>query len=66
METFELRKSSDGRYYFTFRASSGQPIVESMRYESRRRALDAIEQLRRCAQSAPIDDHTGDPAPRAS
>lgn len=60
METFELRKSSDGRYYFTFRASSGQPIADSMRYETRRRALDAIEQLRRRAHDAPIDDHTGD------
>lgn len=62
METFELRRSSDGRYYFTFRASSGQAIADSMRYASRRRALDALDQLRRGAGSAPLEDHTGDPA----
>lgn len=61
METFELKRSADGKYFFTFRASSGQPIADSMRYESRRRALDAIEQIRRRARDALIDDRTGDP-----
>lgn len=58
MDTFELRQSSDGRYFFTFRASNGQAIADSMRYATKNRALDAIETLRRHARSAALDDQT--------
>jgi len=61
METFELRRTQDGRYFFTFRASSGQAISDSIRYPSKRHALDAIEQVRRHAREAVLVDMTRDP-----
>jgi uncharacterized protein YegP (UPF0339 family) len=58
METFELRRTREGRYFFTFRASSGQAIVDSIPYPSKRHALDALEQIRRHAREAPMVDRS--------
>ena len=60
MDTFELRNGADGRYYFTFRTSAGDAIADSLRYTSRRHALDALDLLRRNAYRAPIEDRTGE------
>ena len=61
METFELKRSADRRYYFTFRAGNGQAIADSALYETKRSALDAIELLRRHAREAYLDDRTVEP-----
>lgn len=58
VETFELKRSADHRYYFTFRAGNGQAIADSALYETKRSALDAIELLRRHAREAYLDDRT--------
>lgn len=63
METFELRRTNDSRYFFTFRAGNGQPIADSQIYETKRSALDAIEVLRRHAPDAFLDDRTADTEP---
>lgn len=59
MERFELLRSSGARCYFTFRASDGEPVVDSMRYETELHAPDALDLLRRHAREAAIDDQTG-------
>lgn len=48
---FELKKSSDEKYYFNLKAGNGQIILSSQRYASRASAEQGIESVRKNAAS---------------
>ena len=49
-----------GEYRITPKAADGEPIAVSEGYESKRRALNGIESVRRNAPDAPVDEPTAD------
>ena len=55
---FELYKDRAGKYRFRLKASNGQVIAASERYNSRASALNGIESIRKNAPKAPVDDQT--------
>jgi uncharacterized protein len=46
---FELKKASDGQFYFNLRASNGKVILTSERYTDKSRAKKGIESVRKNA-----------------
>lgn len=46
---FEIKKSSNGQFQFTLKASNGQAVLASEQYKERRGALRGIESVRRNA-----------------
>lgn len=49
---FELKKSSNGQFQFTLKASNGQTILSGEQYKEKRGALRGIESVRK---NSPID-----------
>lgn len=49
---FELKKSSNDKYYFSLLASNGQVILTSEMYESKPSALNGIESVKKNAADA--------------
>ena len=49
---FELKKSSNDKYYFSLLASNGQVILTSEMYESKASALNGIESVKKNAADA--------------
>lgn len=52
MGHFELKKASDGQYYFTLHAANGQVILKSEMYKARESALNGIESVKKNAPDA--------------
>lgn len=50
---FELRKSSNDRYYFNLKAGNGEIILSSEMYETKSSAENGIESVKK---NAPLDD----------
>ena len=55
---FELYKDRAGKYRFRLKASNGQVIAASERYNSKTSALNGVESIRKNAPKAPVDDQT--------
>jgi len=55
MDSFEIRKTRDGKYQFTLVAGNGHVIVNSILYASNRSVISAIESMRKYAREARID-----------
>lgn len=49
---FELRKSSNDQFYFSLKASNGEPILASETYKSKASAENGIQSVK---TNAPID-----------
>lgn len=49
---FELRKSSNGQYYFNLKAANGEPLLSSEMYISKSGAENGIRSVR---ENAPFD-----------
>ena len=47
--TFEIRKASDGQFYFRLKADNGQVILASEMYQTKASALNGIEAVRTSA-----------------
>lgn len=50
---FEVKKASNGQFYFHLKASNGQVILASEQYKEKRSALGGIESVRK---NAPLDN----------
>ncbi len=53
MGTFELKKASDGQFYFRLKAGNGETILSSEMYKARDGATNGIESVKK---NAPLDD----------
>ncbi|HYU30874.1 MAG TPA: YegP family protein [Thermoanaerobaculia bacterium] len=49
---FEVKKASDGQFYFNLKASNGRVILTSERYTDKRSAQKGIESVRKNAGNA--------------
>lgn len=52
MGTFELKKASDGQFYFRLKAGNGETILSSEMYKAKDSATNGIESVKK---NAPID-----------
>jgi uncharacterized protein YegP (UPF0339 family) len=59
--TFELYQDKSGAYRFRLKASNGQVIASSERYERKGGALSGIDAVRQNAADANVDDQTPSP-----
>lgn len=50
--TFELKKASDGQFYFNLKAGNGQVILKSEMYKARASAENGIESVKKNAPLA--------------
>ena len=50
---FELKKSTNDKFYFTLKAGNGEPILGSEMYEAKASASGGIESVRK---NAPLDE----------
>lgn len=55
---YDLRKSSDGQYYFNLVASNGEPVATSERYTTKSNAERGIDAVRRAASTTKVEDNT--------
>ena len=53
---FEIRRSSDGQFYFVLKAENGEIIARSERYASKQGARNGIDSVRRNAPSSEVVD----------
>jgi uncharacterized protein YegP (UPF0339 family) len=58
MARFAIYPSSDGQYYFIFRASNGEIIVTSETYTTKAAAQNGIAALKRSVAEADVLDMT--------
>ncbi len=49
---FEIKKSSDGQFYFNLKASNGKVILTSERYTDKSKSKKGIESVRKNAANA--------------
>ncbi|ENM5853497.1 YegP family protein [Vibrio mimicus] len=52
---YELKKSTNGQFYFVLKASNGQVIVTSETYTSKQNALNGINSVKENANSKTVD-----------
>jgi uncharacterized protein YegP (UPF0339 family) len=55
---FEIKESTDGRYYFRYKAENGWILCHSELYSSKTGCLNALESVRRGSYNAEIIDLT--------
>ncbi len=49
MGTFEVKKSTDGQFYFSLKAANGERILASELYREKKSALNGIESVKKNA-----------------
>ena len=57
---FEIKKRTDGQYYFSLKAGNGEIIATSESYRQKASAVKGIESVRRNAPAAKIVDISGE------
>jgi uncharacterized protein YegP (UPF0339 family) len=55
---FEIRRSSDGKFYFVLQAENNEIIAVSEMYERKASAQNGIDAVKRIAATAPVNDTT--------
>ena len=55
---YDLRKSSDGQYYFNLKAPNHQVVATSERYKTKSGAQEGIRDVRRHASTTTVKDNT--------
>jgi uncharacterized protein YegP (UPF0339 family) len=54
---FELRRRTNGDYFFVLKASNGEPVATSEPYSSKQSAERGMEAMKRAAQQASTEDY---------
>ncbi len=57
-QEFEIRRATDGQYYFVLQAENNEIIATSEMYKQKDSAINGIEAVKRVAADAPINDTT--------
>ena len=57
-EMFEMKVSSNGKFYFNLRATNGQVIGNSEMYESKSACENGVESVKKNAPDAEVEDQT--------
>ena len=55
---YDLKKSSDGQFYFNLVASNGETVATSERYTTKSNAERGIDAVRRAASTTEVKDNT--------
>jgi len=55
---FEIRKASNGQYYFVLKAENGKIIATSEMYETKQGCKNGIESVKKNAPIAEVEDKT--------
>lgn len=55
---YDLKKSSDGQFYFNLVAANGEPVATSERYPTKSNAERGIDAVRRAASTTEVKDNT--------
>jgi uncharacterized protein YegP (UPF0339 family) len=59
MAQFEIRKATNGLYYWVFQANNNEVICTSETYASKQNAVNSIDVTKRQGPSAPTNDKSG-------
>ena len=57
-EKFEIRKSTDGKFYFVLIAPNNEVIAQSEMYEDKGGCQNGINAVKQYAPTAPVEDKT--------
>ena len=57
-ERFEIRKSTDGKYYFVLIAPNNEVIAQSEMYQNKDNCQNGIKAVKQYAPTAPVEDKT--------
>jgi uncharacterized protein YegP (UPF0339 family) len=57
-ERFEIKRSTDGKFYFVLIAPNNEVIAQSEMYESKDGCQNGIKAVKQYAPTAPIEDKT--------
>jgi uncharacterized protein YegP (UPF0339 family) len=55
---FEIVENKGGQHFVRFKASNGEPMVQSEAYASKASAKNCIESVKKNAPGAPVEDET--------
>ncbi len=55
---YELKKSSDGQYYFNLKAPNHEPVATSELYKTKSGAQEGIRDVRKHASTLTVKDKT--------
>lgn len=55
---YDLKKASDGQFYFNLVAPNGEPVATSEMYPTKSNAKRGIDAVRRAASAVKIEDNT--------
>ena len=58
MERFEIKRATDGQFYFTLIAPNNQIIATSETYTTKENCKNGIESVKTNAPNARVDDKT--------
>ena len=58
MAKFEIRRASNGQYYFNLKAPNGEIIATSEMYTNKQATQNGIESVKRNASLAKVEDLT--------
>lgn len=58
MAEFEIRKSSDGQFYFVLQADNNEIVATSERYTTKQSCQHGIDVVKRIAADATVNDTT--------
>ena len=58
MAEFEIRKSSDGQFYFVLQADNNEIVATSEMYTRKESALNGVDVVKRIAANATVNDTT--------
>jgi len=56
---YELKQSSNDKYYFNLKSSNGQIVATSVMFDSDARRAEMIALLKNAAESAPVEELAG-------
>lgn len=57
-ERFEIKKSTDGKFYFVLVAPNNEVIAKSEMYENKDGCKNGIDAVKKYASTAPVEDKT--------
>ena len=58
MAEFEIRRSSDGHFYFVLQADNNEIVATSEMYTRKESALNGVDVVKRIAANATVNDTT--------
>ena len=58
MEKFEIKKATDGQFYFTLTAPNNEIIAKSEMYTTKENCQNGIDSVKKYAPTATVEDKT--------